>query len=83
MQFFFFLRNSRDLLEGHLKAHYQHLIIRGKTHVINDHGTKGHIVASQGQEGFPNCHLVKNGGKGTKPAYKFMAIIPFIGDRSM
>ena len=37
----------RDLLEGHTKAQHQHTIVRGKANAINDHGTKGHIAASQ------------------------------------
>ena len=37
----------RDLLEGHTKAQHQHIIVRGKANAINDHGTKGHIAASQ------------------------------------
>ena len=36
-----------DLLEGHTKAQHQHIIVRGKANAINDHGTKGHITASQ------------------------------------
>ena len=38
----------RDLLEGYTKAQHQHIIVRGKANAINDHGTKGHIAASQG-----------------------------------
>ena len=37
----------RDLLEGHTKAQHQHIIVREKANVINDHGTKGHIAASE------------------------------------
>ena len=38
----------RDLLEGHTKAQHQHIIVREKANaIINDHGTKGHIAASQ------------------------------------
>ena len=37
----------RDLLEGHTKAQHQHIFVRGKANAINDHGTKGHIAASQ------------------------------------
>ena len=37
----------RDLLEGHTKAQHQHIIVWGKANAINDHGTKGHIAASQ------------------------------------
>ena len=29
------------------KAQHQHIIVRGKANAINDHGTKGHIAASQ------------------------------------
>ena len=40
-------KKYRDLLEGHTKAQHQHIIVRGKANAINDHGTKGHIAASQ------------------------------------
>ena len=37
----------------HPKAHHQHIIVRGKANVINDHGAKGHIAASKGHIRFP------------------------------
>ena len=35
-------------MEGHRKARHQLIIVRGMTNAISDHGTKGHIAASQG-----------------------------------
>ena len=46
-QTIFFRRKSRDLLEGHSKTHHQQIIVRKKASAINDHGTEGHITASQ------------------------------------
>ena len=36
------------------------------------------LLLAKAREGFLNCHLIKNGSKGTKPAYKFMVSIPLL-----
>ena len=69
---------NRDLLEGHTKAQHQHIIVMGKANAINDHGTKGHIAVAKTRGEFINCHLFKNGGRGTKPTYIFLVIITLL-----
>ena len=43
------------------------------------HGRRQNQLSAQNvklnMEGFLNCHLFKNGGRGTKPTYIFMVII--------
>ena len=36
------------------------------------------LLLAKTRGGFLNCHLFKNGGRGTKPTYIFMVIIPLL-----
>ena len=69
-----FLRKSWDLPKGHPKAH-QHLIIVSGKNVINDHEPKITLLLAKARGEFLNCHLIKK-SRDTKPAYKYMVIIP-------
>ena len=66
----------RDILEGHTKAQHQRIIVRGKANAITIMGPKVTLLLAITRGGFLNCHLFKNGGRGTKPTYIFLVIIP-------
>ena len=36
------------------------------------------LLLAKARGGFLNSHLIKNRGRGTKPAYKFMVITPLL-----
>ena len=36
------------------------------------------LLLAKTRGGFLNCHLFKNGGRGTKPTYIFLVIIPLL-----
>ena len=36
------------------------------------------LLLTEDSGGFPDCHLIKNGRRGTKPAYKFIVVIPLL-----
>ena len=39
------------------------------------------LLLAKARGGFFNCHLIKNGGRGTKPALKFMVITPLMATK--
>ena len=41
-------------------------------------GPKVTLLLAKTRGGFLNCHLFKNGGRGTKPTYIFLVIIPLL-----
>ena len=41
-------------------------------------GPKVTLLLAKTRGGFLNCHLFKNGGRGTKPTYIFLVIVPLL-----